>query len=57
MPRESRKLWAEASYATFHFMSWNETGGFYRAMDEEYLLEIIDQLKIALKKDLANIRV
>lgn len=36
-------------------MSRNETGGFYKATDEEYLLEIVDQLKIALKKDLANI--
>lgn len=42
----------DRSYATFRFMSRNETLGFYKATDEEYLLEIVDQLKIALIKDL-----
>ena len=41
-PEKVESYGAEASYATFHFMSWNETGGFYKATDEEYLLEIID---------------
>lgn len=42
----------DKSYATFRYMSRNENLGFYKATDEEYLLEIVDQLKIALMKDL-----
>lgn len=46
----------DLSYATFRLMSRNEVHGTYKATEEEYLLEIIDQIKIALLKDLRDMR-
>jgi hypothetical protein len=44
----------DLSYATFRLISWNEILGTYKATDEEYLLEVVDHIKMALLKDLRD---
>jgi hypothetical protein len=44
----------DVGYATFRLMSRNEIHGTYKATDEEYLLENVDHIKLALLKDLRD---
>ena len=48
----SRSLGGGYDYPTWRYLSRNETLGQYKATDEEFLLEIVDHLKIHLVEDL-----
>ena len=49
---EIEKNSKDEAYAIFRLLSRNETKGTHRATEEELLQELLDELKLALQKDL-----